>query len=414
MTNNRFKAALSLILILAIAASMLSSCFLFQKEQSFDLANIPAFSGSPYVIIDDNKPSFTDDEITTRAYEHYSELDLLGRCGMVEACCGKELMPAKDEDRGSISSVTPSGWVQAQYSFVDGTYLYNRCHLIGWQLTAENANEKNLIAGTRYLNIEGMLPFENMIADYIKETGNHVMYRVTPIYKGNDLLPSGVHMEGYSVEDNGKGISFNVYCYNVQPGVRIDYKTGDAKSKSNDNNFYVGKNIQLYLYMNAFAIDGDKPAGAYYYAVNNNFINEDESPSILHGKTLDDEEIISASDDDFYSGKTDKSSVCEIKRKTTKASGTYYDGNLADDQTIKGYMKYSKLMVEQAIDNVLDGVIIASPYVSSCDYCEFGGICGREIHKKSDYRSIKGVKAETILNAVEHAENKDGGEEDGN
>ena len=226
MTNNRFKAALSLILILAIAASMLSSCFLFQKEQSFDLANIPAFSGSPYVIIDDNKPSFTDDEITTRAYEHYSELDLLGRCGMVEACCGKELMPAKDEDRGSISSVTPSGWVQAQYSFVDGTYLYNRCHLIGWQLTAENANEKNLIAGTRYLNIEGMLPFENMIADYIKETGNHVMYRVTPIYKGNDLLPSGVHMEGYSVEDNGKGISFNVYCYNVQPGVTIDYATG--------------------------------------------------------------------------------------------------------------------------------------------------------------------------------------------
>ena len=226
MTNNRFKAALSLILILAIAASMLSSCFLFQKEQSFDLANIPAFSGSPYVIIDDNKPSFTDDEITTRAYEHYSELDLLGRCGMVEACCGKELMPAKDEDRGSISSVTPSGWVQAQYSFVDGTYLYNRCHLIGWQLTAENANEKNLIAGTRYLNIEGMLPFENMIADYIQETGNHVMYRVTPIYKGNDLLPSGVHMEGYSVEDNGKGISFNVYCYNVQPGVTIDYATG--------------------------------------------------------------------------------------------------------------------------------------------------------------------------------------------
>ena len=227
MTKKRFKAgALSLILILAIAASMLSSCFLFPKEQSFDLANVPAFSGSPYVIIDENKPSFTDDEITTRAYEFYSELDLLGRCGMVEACCGKELMPGKDEDRESISSVTPSGWVQAQYSFVDGTYLYNRCHLIGWQLTAENANEKNLIAGTRYLNIEGMLPFENLIADYIKETGNHVMYRVTPIYKGNDLLPSGVHMEGYSVEDNGAGISFNVYCYNVQPGVTIDYATG--------------------------------------------------------------------------------------------------------------------------------------------------------------------------------------------
>ena len=193
----------------------------------------------------------------------------------------------------------------------------------------------------------------------------------------------------------------------------IDYKTGDAKSKSNDNNFYVGKNIQLYLYMNAFAADGDKPAGAYYYAVNNKFNNEGESPSILHGKTLDDEEIFSASDEEFYSGKTDKSSICEIKRKTTKA-GTCYDGNLADEQTIKGYMKYSKLMVEQAIDNVLDGVIVASPYEHACDYCEFGGICGREIDKKSDYRSIKWVKSETILNAVEQEEKKNGGEQNGN
>ena len=227
MNKHHFNVkALSLALILLIAVSMLSSCFLFPQEQSFDLSNIPEFSGNPYVTIDDNKPNFTSEEITTSAYEYYSDLDMLGRCGMVEACCGKELMPAKDEDRESISSVTPSGWVQAKYSFVDGTYLYNRCHLIGWQLTAENANEKNLIAGTRYLNIEGMLPFENMIADYIKETGNHVMYRVTPIYNGNDLLPSGVHMEGYSVEDNGEGISFNVYCYNVQPGVTIDYATG--------------------------------------------------------------------------------------------------------------------------------------------------------------------------------------------
>ena len=166
--------------------------------------------------------------------------------------------------------------------------------------------------------------------------------------------------------------------------------------------------------MNAFTADGDKPAGAYYYAVNNNFKNEGTVVSILNGKTLDDEEIISASDEELSSGKTDISSVHEIKRKTTKASGTYYDGNLADEQTMRGYMKYSKLMIEQAIDNVLDGVIVASPYDSTCDYCDFGGICGREIHKRADYRLIKGVKTETILQAVEQAENKNGGEEDGN
>ncbi len=217
---------ISALLAILLATTILSSCFLFPQEQSVDLSSIPEFSGKPYVTINDNVPNFVEDQITTEAYERYSDLDILGRCGVAEACCGKELMPKKDEERESISSVTPSGWVQAQYDFVDGKYLYNRCHLIGWQLTAENANEKNLIAGTRYLNIEGMLPFENMVADYIKETGNHVMYRVTPIYNKNDLLPKGVHMEGYSVEDKGEGISFNVYCYNVQPGVTIDYASG--------------------------------------------------------------------------------------------------------------------------------------------------------------------------------------------
>lgn len=217
---------LSAILAILLATTILSSCFLFPQEQSIDLSSIPEFSGKPYVTINDNVPNFVEDQITTEAYERYSDLDILGRCGVAEACCGKELMPKKDEERENISSVTPSGWVQAQYDFVDGKYLYNRCHLIGWQLTAENANEKNLIAGTRYLNIEGMLPFENMVADYIKETGNHVMYRVTPIYNKNDLLPKGVQMEGYSVEDKGEGISFNVYCYNVQPGVTIDYASG--------------------------------------------------------------------------------------------------------------------------------------------------------------------------------------------
>ena len=220
------KAPGTVALVLAAALAFGGAATIPPSSSSFSLDDIPEYSGEPYVIIDDNKPSFTDDEITTEAYEHYSELDILGRCGVVEACCGKELMPADGEERESISSVTPSGWVQAKYDFVDGTYLYNRCHLIGWQITAENANERNLISGTRYLNIEGMLPFENMVADYIKETGNHVMYRVTPIYYENDLLPRGVQMEGYSVEDNGEGISFNIFCYNVQPGVTIDYATG--------------------------------------------------------------------------------------------------------------------------------------------------------------------------------------------
>ena len=228
---------LSILLALLLTVALLTSCayieeflapFFPSNTPSFNMDSIPAFSGDAYVVIDENKPSFTADEITTSSFEQYSELDRFGRCGVAIACCGKDLMPRPDEDRGSISSVTPSGWIQAKYDFVDGTYLYNRCHLIGWQLTAENANEKNLITGTRYLNIEGMLPFENMVADYIKETGNHVMYRITPIYNGNDLLPCGVQMEGYSVEDNGEGISFNVYCYNVQPGVTINYATGSS------------------------------------------------------------------------------------------------------------------------------------------------------------------------------------------
>ena len=193
-----------------------------------DLKEIPAYSGNPYVAINNNEPTFTEEELTTEAYEFYSELDQLGRCGMTVACLGQELMPT--EDRESISHVKPSGWVQGQYDFVDGKSLYNRCHLIGFQLAGENANEKNLITGTRYMNTIGMLPFENMVADYIKETGNHVMYRVTPIYDGDNLVASGVQMEGYSVEDEGDGIYFNVYAYNAQPGVEIDYATGENQA----------------------------------------------------------------------------------------------------------------------------------------------------------------------------------------
>ena len=187
---------------------------------------IPEYTGEPYVIVNNNQPTFSEDELTIVAYEEFPNLDPLGRCGTVSACIGVELMPT--EERENISHVTPSGWVNVKYPFVDGEYVYNRCHLIGFQLTGENDNEYNLITGTRYLNVEGMLPFENMVADYVKETENHVLYRVTPIFEGDELVARGVQMQAVSIEDNGDGICFNVYCYNVQPGVIIDYATGES------------------------------------------------------------------------------------------------------------------------------------------------------------------------------------------
>lgn len=190
-----------------------------------DMASF-AYDGKPYVVINDNDPDFTDADMTTTSFESYGELDGLGRCTTAFANIGKDLMPA--EKRGSIGEVKPTGWQTAKYDNVDGKYLYNRCHLIGYQLTGENANAKNLITGTRYLNVDGMLPFENMVADYINETGNHVLYRVTPVFYGDNLVASGVHMEAESVEDNGDGILFNVYCFNAQPGIAIDYATGDS------------------------------------------------------------------------------------------------------------------------------------------------------------------------------------------
>ena len=174
----------------------------------------------------DNNPAFNDADFTTISFESYGELDELGRCTTAFANIGKDIMPT--EKRGAIGEVKPTGWQTAKYDSVDGKYLYNRCHLIGYQLTGENANEKNLITGTRYLNVDGMLPFENMVADYIKETNNHVMYRVTPVFSGDNLVASGVQMEAESVEDNGDGILFNVYCFNAQPGIAIDYATGDS------------------------------------------------------------------------------------------------------------------------------------------------------------------------------------------
>ena len=191
--------------------------------------NIPEFDGQPYIAINNNVPSFTKTQ--KRAFESYGELDSLGRVTQSEAVLGRETMPAKGEKRGSISQVKPTGWGTYRFRFVDGGYLYNRSHMIGWQLSAENANPKNLATGTRFFNVNGMLPFEDMVASYIKETGNHVRYRVTPHFEGSELVMRGLQMEAYSVEDEGEGISFNVYVYNNQPGVYIDYQTGTAVSE---------------------------------------------------------------------------------------------------------------------------------------------------------------------------------------
>lgn len=210
--------ALLLILSVAVGCGAASA--------PISLEEVPPFSGDPYVAINDNQPYFTAEEVTSTSFETYAPLDGLGRCGVAVASIGRDLMPT--EERGSIGSVKPSGWNTAKYDSVDGKYLYNRCHLIGFQLTGENANKSNLITGTRYLNIEGMLPFENMVADYVKETGNHVMYRVTPIFEGDNLVADGVLMEGYSVEDEGDGICYCVFAYNAQPGITIDYATGES------------------------------------------------------------------------------------------------------------------------------------------------------------------------------------------
>lgn len=191
-------------------------------------ANNP--DGISYTVLNQNVPLFSTDEITTESFEEYSKLDGIGRCTVVFACLGTDLMPT--EERGAIGQIKPSGWHTVKYDCVDGKYLYNRCHLIGYQLSGENANERNLITGTRYFNTEGMLPFENMVADYLNETKNHVLYRVTPYFDGENLLADGVEMEAWSVEDGGKGISFHVFVYNVQPGIEIDYETGESAEAS--------------------------------------------------------------------------------------------------------------------------------------------------------------------------------------
>jgi len=194
--------------------------------KTISVEDLPEYTGNPYAVVNDNMPLFEKSDFTTVSFEDYSELDELGRCGTAFANLCTDTMPT--EERGEIGQVKPAGWQSVKYDCVDGRHLYNRCHLIGFQLSAENANRQNLITGTRYLNVQGMLPFENMVADYIKETGNHVLYRVTPLFEGDNLIASGVRMEAMSVEDEGEGICFHVYCYNVQPQIVIDYSTGDS------------------------------------------------------------------------------------------------------------------------------------------------------------------------------------------
>lgn len=215
----------AVILLLIFAAAALIRWY-FQPEP-VTMEDIPDYHGAPYVELNENRPNFTQEDLTCEAFESYSELDALGRCGVAYANICRELMPT--EERESIGSVKPSGWQTAKYDVVEGKYLYNRCHLIGYQLAGENANRQNLITGTRYLNVTGMLPFENEVDDYVDETGNHVLYRVTPCFTGTELVARGVQMEALSVEDGGEGVCFNVFVYNVQPGVEIDYATGESR-----------------------------------------------------------------------------------------------------------------------------------------------------------------------------------------
>jgi len=215
-----------LLAVLLVLAVTLAGCVFEKRTYSESVESIPEFSNLPYVVLNDNQPEFSQDEITDQSFERYAELDSFNRCGVAMACIGQDIMP--EEERGSIGQVKPTGWQTVKYDFVDGKYLYNRCHLIGYQLTGENANERNLITGTRYMNVEGMLPFENMVADFVKETGNHVMYRVTPVFEGEEMVARGVQMEAWSVEDEGEGVCFNVYVYNNQPGVIINYADGTS------------------------------------------------------------------------------------------------------------------------------------------------------------------------------------------
>ena len=244
-----------------------------QNPSNAQKQEYPKYNGTAYAKINNNVPNFLKSEITAKSFEKYAELDYLRRCGVAYACISLDIMPT--EERGGIGQVKPSGWHTVKYDIVDGKYLYNRCHLIGYQLSAENANERNLITGTRYMNVQGMLPFENMVADYVKETGNHVMYRVTPVFEGKNLVATGVQMEALSVEDNGEGVCFNVFVYNVQPGININYLTGDSSLVGEvveeiiqpeiEATYIYNKNTKKFHREDCYSVDQMKESNKGYY-----------------------------------------------------------------------------------------------------------------------------------------------------
>lgn len=260
MNIKKFRI-LSLILSLVL---LLSSCAaVIENNEQVSIGY--EYTDEVFVELSDNVPEFTDEEITTESFEKYTELDYLGRCGVAFACIGQDIMPT--EEREQIGQIKPSGWQLVKYDSIDGKYLYNRCHLIGYQLTGENANEKNLITGTRFMNMEGMLPFENIVADYVNETNNHVLYRVTPVFEGENLLAKGVKMEALSVEDDGAGVCFNVFIFNVQPGIKINYSDGTSSIENesekpsqmvlNDekNDYILNTNTKKIHYTNCPSVD---------------------------------------------------------------------------------------------------------------------------------------------------------------
>ncbi len=291
------------------------------------VASAASYAGSASVVVNNNVPEFAAEDIVASSYEQYGALDSLGRCTSTIACVGLDLMPT--EERGSIGMIKPTGWNQNKYpGIVDSEppYLYNRCHLIGYQLTGENANERNLITGTRYLNVEGMLPYENSVANYVKSTGNHVMYRVTPIFSGNNLLCDGVQMEAYSVEDSGAGVCFNVFCYNVQPGVKINYSDG---SNTLDDGFVVSTEVET-------DVTSDRSVVSEESAVDSESGNAAEDTTVASSASVNSESTQSAS---YIANKNTKkfhypscSSVADMK----ESNKWYYEGS-RDDLVNQGY-----------------------------------------------------------------------------
>lgn len=275
------KVILSVLLFFCIGL-----CACATPTETIDsVGEVPDFAGEPYIELNDNVPDFVPEDYDTTAFESYSELDALGRCGTAFANIGTELMPTTE--RGEIGMIKPSGWQTVKYDFVDGKYLYNRCHLIAYQLAGENANEKNLITGTRYMNVQGMLPFETEVADYVKTTKNHVLYRVTPIYEGDNLVASGVQMEAWSQEDDGAGICFNVYVYNVEPGVCIDYANGDnwldepqdSEVMSGDITYVINTNTGKFHHPDCASVDTIKESNKQLYDGNReNLIGQGYQP----------------------------------------------------------------------------------------------------------------------------------------